>query len=47
MTKDELKAEAKKLGVKIKENWADDALENCIIAAVFLIVGILTGKLFL
>ncbi len=47
MTKDELKAEAKKLGVKVKENWMDDSGENAIIAAIFLIVGILVGKLFL
>ncbi len=47
LTKDELKAEAKKLGVKVKENWMDDPGENAIIAAIFLIVGILVGKLFL
>lgn len=46
MTKDELKQEAARLGVKVKEGWMDDWKENTVIAVVFFAIGIAAQKVF-
>lgn len=46
VTKDELKQEAARLGVKVKESFMDDVLENCIILAIGLICGVAIAKMF-
>lgn len=40
MTKDELKTEAEKLGLKVKTGFMDDLVENLIV----LVFGILLGR---
>lgn len=46
MTKDELRYHAKELGVKLKEGFMDDWVENCIILAIGLILGYALTKMF-
>lgn len=46
MTKDELKQEAARLGVKVKDGFMDDWVENCIILAICLILGYALTKMF-
>ncbi len=46
MTKDELKAEAKKLGLKVKENFMDDPAENLIFLAIGIFAGWFICRLF-
>lgn len=46
MTKDELKQEAARLGVKVKDGFMDDWVENCIILAIGLILGYALTKMF-
>jgi hypothetical protein len=46
MTKDELKAKAKEMGLKVRENFMDDAFENCIILAIGALLGAAGYKMF-
>ena len=46
MTKDELKQEAARLGLKVKEGFLDDWPENCIILAIGAICGVAIYKMF-
>lgn len=46
MTKDELKREAELLGMKLKDSFMDDLVENCIILAIGLILGYALTKMF-
>lgn len=46
MTKDELKAKAKEMGLKVRENFMDDIVENCIILAIGAICGAAAYKMF-
>ncbi len=46
MTKDELKAEAKKLGTKVRESFMDDVIENVIWMAIGALGGFLLARLF-
>lgn len=40
MNNEELKARARELGFKIRENWMDDIFENTCIAAIFFAAGL-------
>ena len=44
MTKEQLKAEAAKLGLKIKEGFMDDIVENSVILSVGILIGCGIGK---
>jgi hypothetical protein len=46
MTKDELKREAELLGMKLKEGFMDDWIENCIILAIGALLGAAGYKMF-
>jgi len=46
MTKDELKVAAKAAGLKVRENFMDDAVENLSILAVGVVLGGVIAKLF-
>ena len=46
MTRDELKAEAQKLGMKVRDSFMDDVLENVIWMAIGALGGFLLARLF-
>ena len=46
MTKDELKQEAARLGVKVKEGFMDDPAENVVVLLVGMFLGAALTKLF-
>jgi hypothetical protein len=46
MTKDELKQEAERLGVKVRESFMDDLPENMIVLAIGLLLGAALTKMF-
>lgn len=46
MTKDELKARAKELGLKVKEGFMGDLPENMIVLAIGLLLGAALTKMF-
>lgn len=46
MNKDELKAKAKEMGLKVRENFMDDWVENCIILAIGALLGTAAYKMF-
>lgn len=39
ITREEVREAAKAVGMKVREHWVDDWVENTVIAAVFYIVG--------
>lgn len=46
MTKDELKREAELLGMKLKDSFMEDWVENCIVLAIGLLLGAALTKMF-
>lgn len=46
MDKEQVIAEAKRLGLKVRENFMDDAIENLSILAVGIVIGAVVAKLF-
>lgn len=44
LTREELKAEAKKLGLKVRENFMDDWKENLIVLAFGVLLGFIAAK---
>lgn len=46
MNREELKEEAKRLGMKVRDNWKDDAQENTIILLIGIVLGVIVTKLF-
>lgn len=46
MTRDELKAKAKELGLKVKDGFMDDIEENLICVAIGLLLGAALTKMF-
>jgi len=47
MNREEIKAEAKRVGLKVRENFMDDWPENLAILAVGVVIGIAIAKFFL
>lgn len=47
MNRDEIKAEAKRVGLKVRENFMDDWPENTAILGFGVVLGILIAKFFL
>ena len=46
MTKEELKAKAKEMGLKVRENFMDDWFENVVILLIGAICGAAAYKMF-
>lgn len=47
MTKEELIARAEAMGLKVRENFMDDWVENMVVLAVGILIGGVLTKLFL